>query len=247
MKSAYRYRMDHTVIYSETDVRGFLSLHSFFALFQEAALLHAGVLGFGEEYCMREGRMWVLSRLLLEIDTLPRHRERISLETWPKRPQGPFATRDFRLIGENGETHAKATSMWLLLEGESLRPVRPQTIFADYPFDEMGEILTGPAPKIGADGEGRESRLDVVVRYSDLDQNQHVNNTRYVRWFLDSYRPEEILPTRGLTFLINYQRAAAFGDRLHLLRRDQDGFSTVRGYFEDGSESFASRIWLAPS
>ncbi len=244
MKSEYRYRMNHTVIYSETDARGLLSLPSFFALFQEAALLHAERLGFGETYCEREGRLWVLSRLLLEIDSLPSHREEILLETWPKRPQGPFANRDFQLIGSDGQIHARATSMWLLLDSSTMRPVRPQSVFADFPFDELGEVIAGTAPKVSADGEGRESELNVTVRYSDLDQNNHVNNTRYVRWFLDCYTPEEILNTRSFKFLISYQRAAEFNDSIRLLRHDWSGSSTVRGYFEDGSESFAARIWL---
>ncbi|MFW6207177.1 MAG: acyl-ACP thioesterase domain-containing protein, partial [Spirochaetota bacterium] len=69
IKEEYTYQMPHTVLYSETDARGRLSLPSFFALFQEAALLQAEQLGFGETYCTQEGLMWVLSRLLLEVDT----------------------------------------------------------------------------------------------------------------------------------------------------------------------------------
>lgn len=240
--SDYRYRMPHTVLYSETDARGLLSLPAMFSLFQEGALLQAELLGFGESYCEAEGRMWVLSRLLLEIEAFPAHRSNIVLETWPKKPQGPFATRDFLLRSDTEEVMARATSSWLLLDGESLRPVRPQPLFERFPLEELGEAIPGAAPKISAGPEGPGAELEVTARYSDLDRNNHVNNTRYVRWFLDCYEPREIAPVEKLRFEINYVSSAGFGDRVRLRRNDADGASTVRGFLADGSETFAARI-----
>lgn len=147
MKQVSRYTTEHTVMYSETDARGVLSLPSFFALFQEAALLHAEELGFGETYSKQENLMWVLSRLLLEIDAFPKHRDRIRLSTWPKQPQGPFAIRDYILESEEGTVCARATSSWLLLKLDTMRPIRPQTIFANLSMEGIGLAVEGTAPK----------------------------------------------------------------------------------------------------
>ncbi len=244
MNKQYIYSMPHTVLYSETDARGLLSLPSFFSLFQEAALLQAEELGFGETHCLREGRMWVLSRLLLEIESFPSHRSRIELNTWPKKPKGPFANRDFLIRSEAGGVMAHATSAWLLLDAESLRPVRPQPLFEKFPLDGLGEALPGTAPKIAAPSGECGKELDVTARYSDLDQNRHVNNTRYVRWFLDCYDPEEIAPVGKLRFAINYLSSATFGNKVRLCRTDAGGVSTIRGFLEDGSETFSAQISL---
>ncbi|HKK65194.1 MAG TPA: acyl-ACP thioesterase domain-containing protein [Clostridia bacterium] len=244
MNEEYIYSMPHTVIYSETDARGLLSLPAFFALFQEGALLQAEKLGFGESYCKKEGLMWVLSRVLLEIESFPAHRSQIQLLTWPKKPKGPFAIRDYKITSENGTAHANATSSWLLLNSETMRPVRPQPLFSQLPVDKLGEALAETAPKVsGADSEcSRE--LEVTARYSDLDQNNHVNNTRYVRWFLDCFTPEEVTPDGNLRFSINYLQAAAFNDRVKLCRHDSGTHTSVHGYLDDGSETFAAQIRL---
>ncbi len=244
IKEDYIYHMPHTVLYSETDARGRLSLPALFSLFQEAALLQAEQLGFGETYCAQEGLMWVLSRLLLEIDDFPGHRDELRLSTWPKTPQGPFANRDFRLQDTEGTIKGRATSAWLLLNIDTMRPVRPKELFAPYPLDQMEDALPEAAPKINSvDTEGC-SELEVTARYSDLDQNDHVNNTRYVRWFLDCYSPEEINAVQSLRFSINYLQAASYMDKVKLRRCDCDSESTVFGYLQDETPTFSARIQL---
>ncbi len=244
MNEDYIFKMPHTVLYSETDARGLLSLPAFFSLFQEAALLQAEQLNFGETYCNEKGLMWVLSRLLLDIRTFPCHRDKVRLKTWPKKPQGPFATRDFIIESEQGEPQARATSAWLLLDTSTMRPVRPQPLFAPYPLDELGAALDEPASKVTAEEIDCSKEIGVTARYSDLDQNMHVNNTRYVRWFLDCFAPEEVTPDGNLRFLINYQKAASYNDQVTLCRYDGEKYSSVRGYLADDSETFAARIWL---
>lgn len=244
IKEEYTYQMPHTVLYSETDARGRLSLPSFFALFQEAALLQAEQLGFGETYCTQEGLMWVLSRLLLEVDTFPHHRDQIRIKTWPKSPRGPFANRDFLLQASDGTICARATSAWLLLNTESLRPQRPQKLFAQYTLDQLADALPEAAPKINTDETECSRELEVTARYSDLDQNDHVNNTRYVRWFLDCYTPAEIDAVEHLRFAINYLQAASYMDKVKLRRCDSDSMSTVYGYLQDDTPTFSARIQL---
>ncbi|WP_319559566.1 acyl-ACP thioesterase domain-containing protein [Marispirochaeta sp.] len=236
-----RYSFSHTVIYSEIDARGQLALPSFSAIFQEAALLQAEVLGFGESYCADEGRMWVLSRLRVEFDRLPVHREEIRVETWPKEPQGPLARRDYRIFGANGDLCARATSGWMLLDTASMRPIRPQQVFQDFDFSGVDEAVEGSAPKVPG-CEGKESSVVVTARYSDLDQNDHVNNTRYVRWVLDCFTPEEFDGHEMTGFDINYTRAAGWNDTVTLKRCDKPCVTTVRGYLEDGNESFAAML-----
>ena len=229
----------HTIFYSELDSRGNLALPSFFAIFQEAALLHAEVLGFGESYCAEEERMWVLSRLRVEFERSPVHREKILVETWPKEPQGPLARRDFLIYGADGELCTRATSGWILLNTRTMRPVRPQQIFSNFDLEGVGEAIEGSAPKVpNCDGDAGD--VQVSARYSDLDQNNHVNNTRYVRWFLDCFSPQEFARFDVSGFDINYSRSAAWNDAVLLKRWDVPGSTTVRGYLNDGTESFSA-------
>ena len=68
------------------------------------------------------------------------------------------------------------------------------------------------------------------MRFSDLDLNNHVNNTSYVRWV------ENILRENGCDtprFLINYLAECVMGDELeiHLFKNGDDFI--VQGMVED--------------
>ena len=165
------------------------------------------------------------------------------METWPKEPQGPLARRDYRILDNNGDECIRATSGWMLLDTEGLRPVRPQNVFEEFDFSAAGEAVAGTAAKIPPSGEIHQE-LEVTARYSDLDQQGHVNNTRYLRWATDCYSPEEISRVIPKGFAVSYARSAGWNDRVTLKRSDSDGETLVRGYLEDGSESFASRIGI---
>lgn len=240
-----QYHLDHTVIYSETDLRGYLSLPAFFSIFQEAALLHAEDLGFGESYCSEAEKMWVLSRLLVKIESFPTHRTKLNLRTWPRQPKGPIALREFILEGDDGKMYAKVTSSWLILDTKTMRPSRPHELFSSLNTEPLGTALEEDAPKLPKSCEGDcKRKLEVKARYSDIDQNQHVNNTRYIRWFLDCYDPEEIVSKRSFNFAINYLKAAEYGDTLKLERYDVEESSFVLGLHEDGTIAFSAKVWF---
>lgn len=245
MSESIRYSFPHTVIYSEVDVENRMSLPAYSSLFQEAALLSAERLGFGESYCRREGRMWVLSRLLLRIDAPILHRDEIVVETWPKAPRGPLAMRDYRILDGEGAVRARATSAWLLLDPESMRPFRPQQVFAEFDFAGVGDALEESPPKVQspADEEPRTG-FPVRVRYSDLDAQEHVNNARYLRWLCDSFRPDELSGRVVRSFAVNYSRAAAWEDELAIERFDREDGALIRGRLASGEDSFLAQLEL---
>ena len=243
MTSNTHYRFSHTIIYSEANAAGHLALPAYSSLFQEAALLQAEVLGFGDSYCRREGRMWVLSRLHVKFERLLAHRERISVETWPKAPRGPLAMRDYLIRDEAEGICARATSSWLLLDTATMRPVRPQQVFKEFDFSEAGDALVESAPKVQVAADAvLHSEFTVTARYSDLDAQDHVNNTRYVRWLLDSFSPADLNHREPVEFIINYSRAAAWQEGLRIQRFDHHGTAIVRGLLENDEESFAAEL-----
>ena len=243
MEQRLKYRFSHTVIYSETDIGGSLTLPAFSALFQEAALLQAEALGFGETYCRGENRMWVLSRLHLKIERPVVHRDVITVETWPKAPRGPLAMRDYLILDGSGDVRAQATSSWLLLDTETMRPVRPQAVFGRFDFSGVGNALEASAPRVQTvSGQEPVSEFTVTARFSDLDAQDHVNNTRYVGWLLDSFTPEELAGLYPSQFAVNYSRAAAFKEVLRIQRFDRDGLVLVRGVLASGEESFSAEL-----
>jgi medium-chain acyl-[acyl-carrier-protein] hydrolase len=168
----------------ETDANGTLAVRSFCDYLQEAAGNHARELGVSVEQLLDTGRTWVLSRLRARIERLPRNGEQVTVRTWPSGVDRLFALRDFAVSDSHGQRIASAISAWLVLDTRSKRPVRVQTVFAVPGPGDAPRALAESLEKL----DGPESPFlerEITVRWSDLDVNRHVNNSRYAEWAVE--------------------------------------------------------------
>jgi medium-chain acyl-[acyl-carrier-protein] hydrolase len=167
----------------ETDAHGTLAVRSLCDYMQEAAGNHAHSYGVGVGHLIDKGMTWVLSRLRVKVERLPGNGERLTIVTWPSGIDRLFALRDFLVTDEAGAPIAAAVTGWLILDTQSKRPVRPQT-----------QAVPGGAarPRALENGfeklptfEAPEAEQEITVRWSDLDVNMHVNNSRYAEWAVE--------------------------------------------------------------
>src|SRR5512147_1202378 len=110
-------RRDSFAVHSyEVDAFGTLAVPALAGYLQEIAGAHATELGVGLEALRARGLTWVLARLRLEIARLPRLGETIEIATWPSGIERVAARREFLVRGADGEVHAKATSVWYVVD-----------------------------------------------------------------------------------------------------------------------------------
>lgn len=168
----------------EVDTRGHLHPVVLLNLLQEAAGRHAQQLGVAVTDLHRRGLTWVLSRLHLQIHSLPRSYAWVTICTWPSVRAGLFSCREFEVFSESGELLAVATSSWAAINLGSRRPVRLDEHLPPYLLDPRRAIDDGfttlPHPR------HREPTTHFSVRRADLDINQHVNNAVYAGWLLET-------------------------------------------------------------
>ena len=198
----------------ETDLNGNCSLPVIADLFQGAAEEHASELGFGYKDMLSGRNAWVLSRMLIKIDSFPRVDQDIILKTWPKRIHRLFALRDYRLDTETRPLVA-ATSAWIVINMDTRRPVKPDSALSDFSsYRNMDAIEELPAKIIPPETATLNDRRR--VRYTDIDINNHMNNAHYVRWALDIF-PENIFKNKKVkSFLINFTSELVFDDEVDL-------------------------------
>ena len=154
--------------------------------FLDAAWNHAEVLGVGYTQLAQQKKFWVLSRLVVNVARLPEWSERVTLNTWPREPRGIFALRDFEVVDAHGTKVVGGSSAWLVLDAQSRRPQRLDKLqWAVKQFPSERAIEQDPE-KLPERNSGAEC-LSTVVKYSDLDVNDHVNSATYIRWLLDGY------------------------------------------------------------
>lgn len=186
---SFHYQIDTQVGSFQVFPNGKIRFASIGDLFQEIAWRHAESGGFGKSL-MENNQMWALARLDIRTEEMPKWGDEVRLFTAVRGVNKLFAFREFLMLSEQGEVLVKGMSSWLLLDTESKRPIRPSSVLPPELFDP--NLITPWQPeKIKVDGS-LILEQKIQVRFSDLDLNNHVNNTSYIRW------AEDILMENGI-------------------------------------------------
>ena len=236
------WREDFPIRSYEVDCHNRLSILSMFSFMQEAASKHAAALGVSIQQLLAENHTWLLSRLKIKIAAYPGWNDQIQVDTWPSGTQQLFALRDFKISGADNQIIAAAISAWLVVDLQKRRPVRIAPFVERLKPIEGRHILDDRLAKLPALSHPvHEKRF--VVRYSDLDINQHVNNVKFVEWIIESV-PSAALNALVVSELeINFLAEAFHEDHIcaictpqapdntlfhHSLTRQQDGRELAR-------------------
>jgi len=200
------------VRYHEADPQGFVRLTMLLAYLQDVASEHALKLGVAVKDLRRLGLTWVLSRVHLRMERLPRCGEQVVIRTWPVSREGIFSVREFELLDAEGVQNGCATSSWAVLDLKSRRPVRIETHLPDYPLHPLRALddpfVTIPAPATF------ETELRLPVLRGDLDLNNHVNNTIYAGWALEA-APERIAAHAvPIAVEVNFRAEVQYGESI---------------------------------
>lgn len=236
------HRESGTVRCREADRNGNYKLAAWFDLIQEAAANHAEKLGVGFGALHALGKLWVLSRLRLEIRQTPRLGEPLCVETWPNGVERLFARRQFRVLDPAGTELAVASSAWLLLSAATLRPLKMSEL--PIPLPENRELPNYFSLGQKIPGENLPGDFPLEVRFSQEDVNGHLNNAEYAGLVQDY--AGKMLGEVPLfrTVEIHYLNAVRVPERLILGgRRDGDDFH-IEGTTAGGILSFVARAGL---
>ncbi|MFP4160039.1 MAG: acyl-[acyl-carrier-protein] thioesterase [Desulfobacterales bacterium] len=148
-------------------------------LLQQAAMLHSRRAGYEAPVLMKTGRAWILHRIAINISELPVFGDEVEVVTWHKGSRGFKSYRDFEII-RNGEKLVSATSLWLFIDLERKKILKP-------PHDLIESYTVEPGDATDADldrwkpenGFEPESSVTITTRPSDYDPLGHVNNALY--------------------------------------------------------------------
>ena len=149
---------------------------------QEIAGHHSDQLGFTYQELANRGLFWAIIRNRISITRLPREHETITVETWPMPTTRTAYPRATIAYDEQGHELFRCMGLWVLMDAQNRTMVLPGKSGVEIQGTLRG--LEPAVPKSLAPHSLAESSRR-AVRFSDLDINGHMNNTKYLDWVMD--------------------------------------------------------------
>jgi acyl-ACP thioesterase len=189
---------------------------SLLCFLQESAWKHAQSRGFGWHDLAQRQEFWILAKIHAIIHRIPEWRETIRLETWGKQPELLTAFRDFELFDSNNSSVISATSSWHILDMQQHKPVSMESFLGKFPIDPDRHAIEHKPEKLRLPNVDAITGKSFAIKPSDIDMNQHVNNTRYVQWATDCI-PFEFQQTHLLNEInVNFVSESRIGEECYI-------------------------------
>ncbi len=202
--------------------------------FQEVASNHAASLGGGYDVLMERELFWALSRLKVEITRMPQWGESILIETWPYGNEGLFFRRDYVVYDKDQHVIIRGVSGWLLVAVPTLRPQRPSQLGIVLPDNKGRKSLDCFPERIAT--HTSQVAFRKTVAYNEIDQNLHVNNTRYLDWATDCFQLKHYQDYRLSAFSLEFLAETHWGDEIELRTGNNEMEWDIEA-FEQSSET----------
>lgn len=230
----------HQISWDDTNAAGTLNLSGLNILLQRAAVEHAEHLGFGFQQTSKQNITWVLMKLSIEINRLPKWREKIKLLTWPRTMEKLTATREFTIKSEENESLCNATSEWLLIDLDTRRPQRMEIMSRFDKYLTNKSALKQPVQKVNKDQDFKKV-FSTTPGYSSLDMNGHTNARKYFEWLEDAVFQIHGAPTFS-QISMKYFHECKFGEKLVIEVGIEDD-KTIRGWKPEQKQlAFIARV-----
>lgn len=169
----------------------------------------------------------LVSRTSFHIIKMPVKDQFIRVRTWEEKETGLQFTRRFEILDEKTqEVLVTASTLWILVDLNSRKIIpaakfdlrdRPQTV-SEYAGIAPGKISL-PEDAVSA---GKRT-----VRFSDMDANGHMNNSKYGNYIYDCL-PEDLQNRDVREIRINYSKEARIGEEIEMkLHVSEEGSRAV--------------------
>lgn len=231
-----------TVRNYETDFLRRLKPSAILGYFQETASEHSSQLGLGFESLMERGYCWILSKMHLKIERLPKFGETVEVSTWPHRPNKAIYERSFSIRGESGIL-VRAYSRWCILRADSGRIV-PCSVLEQPQLNYIEErSVCFEDWSVPEARQKAEPQFSLRVANSEYDLNYHVNNIKYADYIFNCFSVRELEKYNLKSFRLHYIKQAREGDILDFYRNElADGEFDVCGYKNGDELIVAARV-----
>ena len=217
---------------------GFLKYTELCNLLQITAGNHADLGGISYLDMQAHHQAWVMSRMRLEVEKLPKWGDKVVVKTWIKTLENSRSIRSMEMY-LNNEKIVGCESYWAVINTKTRRPDNlelPHNHFEKFNINATNQDTI----KIEIDENAQEIGVRKVV-LSDLDIVNHVNNVKYMEWCFDFENPKRLLKQELKAMDFNFMRELNLGDEAIIkeIKSDKNSIYTIE---KEDKKVYALRI-----
>ncbi|MGX6962965.1 acyl-[acyl-carrier-protein] thioesterase [Vagococcus xieshaowenii] len=235
-----KYSQEHVVKYYECDANSRLTLPMLLNIVIDTSEAQSALIERDSDYVKHLGITWVITEHDLHITRLPSTNEKIIVTTEAKEHNKYFCYRYFWLHDEEGNELVNMMTTFVLMDMTTRKMVSvPKELIEPYQSEKIKTIKRGEAfPTLTQKPE--RSLFD--VHFSDIDTNQHVNNSRYLGWMVDSLSYDTLTMYQPRHATIRFIKETHCGEKIESLhdiieQTTQDSsLTSVHGLNVDGNK-----------
>lgn len=193
---------------------GFLKYTDLCNILQLTAGTHAELGGISFSDMQEFNQAWVLSKMRVEIQRLPKWKDKITVKTWINSLENSRSTRCLEMYIDD-EKIVGCETFWAVFNTKTRRPealALPHEHFEKYPNYNATEKLF---KKINIQ-QDYEVVAEKVVLLSDLDIVNHANSVKYLEWCLDYIDGNTVFDQNLAAFEMNYLKEVSLTDKIKI-------------------------------
>ncbi|CAM3955171.1 acyl-[acyl-carrier-protein] thioesterase [Flavobacterium antarcticum] len=222
--------------FSQCAPNGALNYTDLCNLLQLTAAEHADLGGISFTDMQEFHQAWVLSRMRIEIESLPKWRDKVIVKTWIVSLENSRSTRVLEVYKDNVRIISCET-FWAVINTERRRPeplALPHEHFEKFP---LKFTTTERVKKIKLPADSAKVGIHKVV-FSDLDVVNHVNNVKYLEWCLDLVEPKILLHQTFKSLDMNFLNELLLENEVELFSSTKDN-DTIFSVAKDSKNCFS--------
>lgn len=201
---------------------------------ENIACRHSDEIGYGINTIKETKVVWILLDWKFKVIERPIYGQTIKVRTWSRKMEKCCAYRDFEIYDANEKLLAIATTKWVLLDAETRKIKKiPEEFGIKYKSEPERSVFKEDIDKL-REPEREETSIQLKIRRTDIDINNHVNNLNYLDLAYEVL-PEDIYSKDLKNVRITYKHQTKPGETVNISYTKEENKNIVIVKTEDNS------------
>lgn len=206
----------------------------------EIATWHANSWGAGYARLIQENQVWVLSRVTIEVTSMPRVNQEYTLTTWIEDYNRHFSQRNMRLDDAQGNPLGYVRTIWMVIDMNTRASVDISQL--SYICENISDLPCPIEPQSHLRPIQQGHAIDYTFGYMDCDFNRHANTVRYLAHLMNLFDMDCYDHYFIRRMEIAFIKETHYGETAQFIIDDSDPMDSRMSVTIDGTDHVRARF-----